>query len=52
MNVGDLVTCIYQTGVGIVTKNLGRRKFLVYWPNGYKCTYWERIMKKVKKNEV
>ena len=40
MKVGDLVTCIYEEDVGIILAYLGRRRYLVYWADGSKTSYW------------
>ena len=47
MKVGDLVTCIYEKGVGVIVKNLGRRQYLVYWPSGICRRYWSGVCSKV-----
>ena len=44
MKVGDLVTCIYEEDVGIVLAHIGKRRYLVYWSDGYKCRYWAEAL--------
>ena len=40
MKVGDLVTCIYEEDVGIILAHIGKRRYLVYWADGYKLSYY------------
>ena len=44
MKVGDLVTCIYEEDVGIILSHIGKRRYLIYWADGYKCRYWAEAL--------
>ncbi len=50
MKVGDLVTCIYEEDVGIVLAYIGKRRYLVYWADGYKCRYWAEALEVINEN--